>query len=157
MLLAARHECEHHDESHARRLKTWLGLRYDRPAVPQEYVALAKELAKRLRKRSHRQAEERVRDILATFDTAADGTVEFTLTAVVPREEAAADPNLVDRTRDWLSKIALAVPAALGLSVDIIAATDEQVSLAFLESAFSLDLSTISWPNTEPGPVGAVG
>lgn len=51
--------------SFALRLKTWLGLRYDRPAVPQEFVALASDLATRLRKKQHHEDQDRVRDILA--------------------------------------------------------------------------------------------
>lgn len=154
VVLAAEHACQVHTEP-ARRLKTWLGLRYNRPAVPQKYVPLARDLAKRLRKKTHRHAEERVRDILATFETAADGTVEFNLVAVVPHEDAQGDPALVDTTREWLSQIALAVPESLGLNTDVLALTDENVSLAFLESSYSLDVSTLSWPNTALGPTGA--
>ncbi len=156
VVLAAAHECLGHDAP-ARRLKTWLGLRYNRPAVPQDYVKLARELAKLLTKKSHKQAEERVRDILATFDTVADGTVEFTLTAVVPHDRADADPDLLDRTRQWLATIALAVPAALGFNTHVDARTDEEVSLSFIETSYSLDVTTVSWPNKEPGPVGDAG
>lgn len=154
-MLAANHACPEHAEP-ARRLKTWLGLRYNRPAVPQEYVPLAEDIARRLRKKAHKQAEERVRDILATFETAKHGTVEFTLTAVVPRERASADPDLLPRTRDWLAAVALAVPSELGLNSDVVAVTDEEVSLAFLETSYSLDATTVSWPNKHPGPVGDV-
>lgn len=157
VVLAAEHTCAGPHAVPARRLKTWLALRYNRPAVPQEYVPLARELATRLKKKTHKQAEERVRDILATFAAAADGTVEYTLTAVVPHERADADPELVDATRERLSQIALSVPDRLGLSTDIVAVTDEQLSLAFLETSYSLDVTAVSWPNSEAGPVGAVG
>jgi len=156
VVMAAAHTCTAHTEP-ARRLKTWLGLRYNRPAIPQEYVQLAQDLAKRLRKRSHKQAEERVRDILATFTTAADGKVEFTVVAVVPRGLAAADTDLLESTRDWLSRMALATPETLGLATDVLALTDEDVSLAFLETSYALDVSLVSWPNADPGPFGAVG
>lgn len=155
VVLAATHSCTEHSEP-AQRLKTWLGLRYNRPAVPQEYVPLAQDIAKRLKKNSHKQAEERVRDILAAFQKAADGTIEFTLTAVVPRERAAADVGLLLGTREWLASIALAVPSDLGLGIDIEALTDEEVSLAQVETSYSLDLTTVSWPNKEPGPIGDV-
>lgn len=118
-------------------------------------MPLADDIAKRLRKMSHKQAGEHVRDVLATFQTAADGKAEFTLVAVVPREHAAAEPLLLDRTRDWLSHIALAVPEPLGLSTDVLALTDDEVSLAFLETSYPLDVSTVSWPNTGAGPTGA--
>jgi len=157
VVLVAEHTCAGPHTEPAWRLKTWLGLRYNRPAVPQEYVPLARELAKRLKEKTHKQVEERVRDILATFATAADGTVEYTLTAVVPHEQADAYPNLVDATRDRLSQIALSVTDRLGISTDVVAVTDEQLSLAFLETSYSLDVTAVSWPNSEPGPVGAVG
>ena len=118
-------------------------------------MPLADDIAKRLRKMSHKQAGEHVRDVLATFQTAADGKAEFTLVAVVPREHAAAEPLLLDRTRDWLSHIALAVPEPLVLSTDVLALTDDEVSLAFLETSYPLDVSTVSWPNTGAGPTGA--
>lgn len=157
VVLAAKHTCAEPHTEPARRLKTWLALRYNRPSVPQEYVPLARELAERLKKKTHKQAEERVRDILATFVTATDGTIEYTLTAVVPREQADADPELVNATRNWLSQIALSVPHRLGLTTDVVAVTDEQLSLAFLETSYSLDVTAVSWPNSEAGPVGAVG
>lgn len=154
VVIAAEHACIGAHTGPARRLKTWLGLRYNRPAVPQEYVALSGELAKQLKKKSHKEAEKRVRDILATFETAIDGKIEFTLTAIVPREREASEPGLVGRTRDWLAQIALAVPERLGLNTDVVACTDAEVSLAFLETSYSLDITTVSWPNKEPGPVG---
>lgn len=146
--------CPHPDL--ARRLKTWLGLRYDRPAIPQEFVDLADDIAKRLRRPGNKPSEERVRDILATFRRGNDGVAEYSLVAVVPYDEAAADPALLDATRDWLSGVVLNVPARLGLPVDIEARTDEQISLAFIERSFSLDVSQVSWPETSPGPLGAV-
>lgn len=151
----AEHACAYEHEP-ARRLKTWLGLRYDRPAVLQEYIDLANDLAQRLRKKSHRQVEGKVRDILVTFTTAPDGAVEFALVAVVPRHRADLDAGLLDTTRAWLTTVALSVPPRLGLSADVEARTDEQVSLGYLESSYSLDVSTVSWPNTQPGPTGDV-
>lgn len=144
------------DPDLARRLKTWLGWRYDRPAIPQEFVDLADDVAKRLRKPGNKPSEERVRDILATFRRGNDGVAEYSLVAVVPHAEATADPALLDATRDWLSGVVLTVPARLGLPVDIEARTDEKISLAFVERSFSLDVSQVSWPETSPGPLGAV-
>jgi len=156
VVLAAHHTCIGPHTEPAR-LKTWLALRYNRPAVPQEYVPLAQQLAGRLKKKTHKRAGARVRDILATFATAEDGTVEYTLTAVVPHDQANLAPDLISDTRDWLSQIALSVPDRFGLSTDVVAVTDEQLSLAFLETSYSLDVSTVSWPNSETGPVGEVG
>jgi len=140
----------------ARRLKTWLGLRYDRPAIPQEFVDLAEDIAKRLRKPGNRPSEERVRDILASFHRSEDGVAEYRLVAVVPYAEADADAALLNATREWLAAVVLTVPDRLGIPVDVEARTDEPVSLAFLERSFSLDVSQVSWPETSPGPLGAV-
>jgi hypothetical protein len=144
------------DPELARRLKTWLGLRYDRPAIPQEYVALADDIAKRLRKPGNKPSEERLRDILATFEPGTDGVVGYRLVAVLPQAEAAADRELLAATRDWLAGVAMNVPERLGMPLDIEARTDGEVSLAFIERSFSLDVSQVSWPETSPGPVGAV-
>lgn len=143
--------------SSARRLKTWLGLRYDRPAVPEQFVNLARDIAARLRKRKNKPAGHRVRDILATFDFAPDGKIEYRLIAVVPYAEADADPELVQVTRDWLSAVVLSVPEVLGMPMAVDAYRDDQVSLAFLEQAFALDVSSVSWPAAAPGPRGSVG
>jgi len=157
VVLKAEHLCRDAPHVPAPRLKTWLGLRYNRPAVPQQYVPLAADLAKRLTKKGHARAESRVRDVFATFSTAEDGTKEFALTAVVLHERVAEDDALLKATRDWLAGVALAVPEQLGLNVDVVALTDEQVSLAFLETGYALDASTVSWPNKTPGPVGDAG
>lgn len=156
VVLAAEHQtCAHPDS--ARRLKTWLGLRYDRPAVPQGYVPLARDLAGRLRKKSHRAAENPVRDVMATFVTDALGRTEYSIYAVVPHALAEADPGLLDRTREWLASIVLSVPTALGHASQILAVRDDQVSLAFLETSYALDVNLVSWPNNSPGPTGEVG
>lgn len=157
VILAAQHLCRDAPHAPAVRLKTWLGLRYNRPAVPQEYVPLAADLVKRLTKKGHAQAESRVRDVFATFTSAEDGTSEFTLMAVVLRERAAEDDALLTTTRDWLASVALAVPEHLGLNVDVVALADDQVSLAFLETSYALDATAVSWPNRTPGPVGDTG
>lgn len=141
----------------ALRLKTWLGLRYDRPAVPQEFVRLATEISTRLRKKQHREDQDRVRDILAKFTRAPDGSAEYTLIAVVPHEAAQSDPGILASTRDWLSGVTLAVPTTLGTPTAVDAYPDDQVSLAFIEDAYALNVTKVSWPSATPGPVGATG
>lgn len=143
--------CPHPDS--ARRLKTWLGLRYDRAAVPEAYMALAKRLADLLKKRARRDVANRLRDVLATFRTI-DGDTEYTLVAVLPHEHAT--PELLDELRQWLAQVALEVPEDLGRPVDVEVRTDRQVSLSFLEESYGLAVSTVSWPVGEPGPVGEV-
>jgi len=153
VVLKAQHESCAHPAS-ARRLKTWLGLRYDRPAVPEPYLKLAKDLAERLRKRKHRPAEERLRDILVEFAVGEDGATEFKIVAVAPHREAEEDPSILLNIRTWLSEVVLAVPEELGVPSAVEAVRDDQVSLAYLEHAYSLDVSSVSWPDAEPGPRG---
>ncbi len=147
--------CPH--PSSAARLKTWLGLRYDRPAVPEAYVDLARAIAERITRRKNRLDAGPVRDILAAFDTAVDGTIRYQLVAVMPSAAATANSDLTDKARDWLTKLILDVPARLGAVAHVDAYRDDQISLAFLERAYSLDVSSVSWPGTKPGPTGAVG
>lgn len=135
-----------------RRLKTWLGLRYDRPAIPEAHVILAKEIAERLKKKGRRDVGEQLRDVLATFRTV-ENEIEYTLVGVLPH--ATASPRLLEEIRLWLAEIALEVPETLGRPVDIEARTDRQVSLAFLEESYGLAVSTLSWPVNRPGPLGA--
>lgn len=138
------------------RLKTWLGLRYDRPAVPERYTALSQTLATELSKKKNRGQGRRVRDVLAQYRDAADGTTEYSLVAVLPGGPFdAADPTVLE-VRQWLSDVALAVPATLGIALDIQAYGDAEVSLSYVEASFSLDLSKLSWPQNAPGPVGQV-
>lgn len=137
-----------------RRLKTWLGLRYDRPAVSERYVTLARSLADRIKAKRRRSAGEPVRDVLATFRTKADGGAEYTLVAVLPHRTAT--PAMIETTREWLSEAALEVPIALGHPMKIDAYPDDRISLAYVEESFSLDISSVSWPRNKPGPIGEV-
>ena len=141
--------CPHADS--ARRLKTWLGLRYDRAAIPETHMTLANKLAELLKKKGRRVTAHQLRDVLATFRTVDDGT-EYTLVAVLPH--STATPQLIDEVRQWLAQVALEVPEVLGVPIDVEARTDRQVSLRFLEESYGLAVSTVSWPAREPGPVG---
>lgn len=138
------------------RLKTWLGMRYDRPAIPQRYIVLAQAIAGQIRKKKNRVQGARVRDVLAQFSQAADGLTEYSLLAVLPDEAFNADDRIGMGIRTWLSEIALAVPRELGTAVLLEAYSDHEVSLAFVEGSFSLDLSSLSWPPNMPGSTGAV-
>ena len=95
-----------------------------------------------------------IRDVLATFRTQEDGTVEYTLLAVLPRH--GATQQAIDTVREWLGEIVLEVPASLGLAVGVDAYSDDRLSLAYLEASYGLSVSTLSWPPTVPGPVGEV-
>lgn len=144
------------NEASQQRLKTWLGFRYDRPAVPQTYVDLAKALADQLSKKRHRASAANVRDVLAQFWKAEDGSTRYQLVAVLEGETSDANDEMVVVTRAWLAEATLGVEDALGSAVSIEAYGDEEVSLSFVERSFSLDLARLSWPPSSPGPVGVV-
>jgi hypothetical protein len=95
---------------------TWLGKRYDRPAVPPELLPLAKKIGELVTARRNRAAGARVRDILMQFEIGSQ-PVRYSLFAVLDR---AADEAEV---RSWLSGIALEVPVELGIADQIEAAT----------------------------------
>jgi len=137
-----------------RRLKIWLGLRYDRPAVPQAYVETADAIARQIRAKKNRPAGAEVRDVLATFRHADDGKTQYTLIAVLPSELASQE--MVEKTRLWLSDIALNVSEEFGMATDVDARPDTAISLAFVENSYSLDVSAVSWPANTPGPTGKV-
>lgn len=137
------------------RLKTWLGYRYDRPAVPQRFVGLARALADQLSKKRQRDRALAVRDVLAQFWIESDGSTAYALVAVLPGGPFAGNEEAVVIARQWLAEAALAVDADLGSAVDIHAYGDQEVALAYVEGSFSLDLSRLSWPPNTPGPVGA--
>lgn len=135
----------------SRRFKTWLGLRYDRPAIQQEYVQLADLLIGKAKAKRTRPLAERVRDLLVTFQTDAEGQIFFELVGVLP--SSATDVE-VEQVLDWLSSIALEIPETAGIAERIDARTDNQVSLAFVERSFVLDASSLSWPPNKVGPIG---
>lgn len=143
------------DPASQQRLNTWLGFRYDRPAVPQEFVALARALAEQLAKKRHRETAATVRDVLAQFWRGEDGA-RYDLVAVLEGGPFQAEDEPVAETRKWLAEAVLAVDTSLGAVEAINAFGDSEVSLAYVEQSFSLDLSRLSWPSNLPGPKGAV-
>jgi hypothetical protein len=138
------------------RLKTWFGMRYDRPAIPQRYTLLARAIAGQIGKKKNRVQGGRVRDVLAQFSETPEGLTEYSLVAVLPDEAYRTDDRIGMGIRTWLSEIVLDVPRELGTAVLLEAYSDHEVSLAYVEGSFSLDLSKLSWPQNAPGPNGAV-
>ncbi|MGH8827624.1 MAG: hypothetical protein ACRDVZ_08530, partial [Jiangellaceae bacterium] len=55
-------------EGRALAFKTWLGLRYDRPAVPDHLVDLGREIAKRCETKGSRETAKKVHDVLMQFN-----------------------------------------------------------------------------------------
>ena len=126
-------------------LKTWLGKRYDRPAVPSELVALSKEIGTQLR---HVKAEDRaaVHDVLAQF---MPGTPpQYALAAIVTNE---ADKQGIYR---WIAEAASRVDENLGVLGGVTVPTKAEATLDLIENSYSMDLSQITWRGE--GPTGAV-
>jgi hypothetical protein len=124
--------------------KTWLGLRYDRPAVPPNRVELAREIAEAVKKLKQR-AIPAVRDILMQFGPG--DPPEYALVAVVLNP---ADKLLA---RQWLADVALRVPTRLGTASRLEAVTTKEASLDLVENSFAADTTQITWRST--GPQGA--
>jgi hypothetical protein len=142
------------DDDHQLRLKTWMGLRYDRPAVPQRYMKLARVLADALSVKKNRSRAERYRDVLAQYWDE-DGVTKFTLVAVLPGGPHAANSNEVVDARAWLAESVRDVPAELGVAVSLDAYGDDTISLPYLEGSYGVDVTRLSWPPNKPGPTGA--
>ncbi len=130
-------------EGRAIALKTWLGLRFDRPAVPEHLVPLASDVAKRVRRPGGRLTAEAVHDVLMQFDDSADPT-RVALFAVI---EPDADREEVRR---WLAEVARAIPTELGVVVEIDVGTKAETSLELIETSYAADASQISWRGPEP-------
>lgn len=143
----------------ARAAKTWLGLRYDRPAVPGIYVPIHMKLAEEVTKKSRRDKATFVRDILVRYIDTESGGLTYELIAVLPElnspggEEAAEDtPNI----EAWLTEIAMAIPPDLGVASRLDALPADRVSISFLEQSYAVDSSAVSWPRGGGPPVGVI-
>lgn len=126
----------------------WLGLRYDRPAVPETLFPLARRISDAVSQRRRRPVAHRVRDVLMQFDDTTEPP-GYSLVAVLD------DPEDEDAVRVWLAEIARDVPAALGVAHRIEAAPATAVSLQLIESSFGADVTKITWRPGSPEPEGA--
>jgi hypothetical protein len=133
-------------DARCRAFKTWLGLRYDRPAVPDHLVELARDVAKRCGSRSGRAAGELVHDVLMQFDESAHPP-QVALFAVIADD---ADPEVV---RSWLSTAASRVRPELGVVAYIDVGTRRETPLDLVETSYAADLSQLTWGGGDP--VGA--
>jgi hypothetical protein len=143
----------------ARAIKTWLGYRYDRPAVPGRFVSLHERLSSLASKRSRRPMAVHVRDVLVSYAQSADHVPTYQLVAVLPSSETSEGQSAIKLQAElerWLIEIASAVPADLGVASSVLALPADSVSLAFVESAFAIDAADLSWPRKGGGPTGAV-
>ncbi len=127
----------------------WLGLRYDRPAVPPQLLPLARRIAEVVAQRRHRPVAQRVRDVLMQFDDSKE-PVQFALIAVLD------DPADEANVREWLEQIGRTIPSSLGVAYRIDAASSSGISLQLIESSFAADATQLTWRPTSPRPEGAV-
>lgn len=134
------------DEARLTALKTWLGKRYDRPAVPPEFVPVAKAIAKVVSDNRQNRAVDDVREIFAQF--AAGDPVTVALFALIVDD---GDGGAVEA---WLAGVAQSIPAALGIVDTIEVGTTAELTISILENSFSVDASDITWRG--PAPRGAL-
>jgi hypothetical protein len=127
-------------------LATWLGLRYDRPAVPEALVPLARRVATEVRR--NRITGRKVRDVLMLFDESVSPP-RYSLYAVTLREEDR------DEVREWLAAAAQAVPVDLGVADVIEAAPATEISFDLVEKSYAADVSQLTWRGSQPAPDGA--
>jgi|SRR5450755_926596 hypothetical protein len=135
-------------EARSRAFAIWLGLRYDRPALPPELVPLARRIAEEVRRRQGRVVAARVRDVLMLFDEDPE-PIRYSLFAIL---EEASDEVLV---REWLAGIASRVPPEMGIGDQFEAVTAERISLQLLEQSYAADVTQLTWRPSEPEPTGA--
>lgn len=130
-------------ESRVRALKTWLGRRYDRPAVPEHLVPIAREVAKRCESKEGRPTAHKIHDVLMQFDDMPDPP-RMALFAVIADD---ADRNAI---LEWLANVAFKIDTKLGVVAHIDIGTRAQTSLLLIETSYSADLSQLTWGEQEP-------
>lgn len=131
-----------------RGLATWLGLRYDRPAVPNHLVPLAQRIGKEVARPKHREIAAHVRDVLTQFDDTGS-PVRYSLFA------ALEDPADHEEVRAWLARVSQAVPTDLEVADRIEAADASGIALPTIESSYAADVSLVTWRRDQPDPQGA--
>jgi hypothetical protein len=131
------------DPGRAEALKTWLGLRYDRPAVPPQYVDLAREIAGAVRRTRSAELSDRTHDVLMQFSEGSPP--RFVLVAV------AIDGVNAEGIAQWLVNASLQIPAELGvLGQAPTVLTKRTLSIQFLEDSYAADLSAVTWRKSSP-------
>ena len=131
------------DEVRSRAFKTWLGLRYDRPAVPEHLVDLSREIARRCSGGRGRAISEQVHDVLMQFDDSVQ-PVRVALFGIV------ADSANAEAVRAWLADVATRINSDLGVVAAVDVGTRAQTSLELVETSYAADLSQLTWRRTGP-------
>jgi hypothetical protein len=127
-----------------REFKTWLGLRYDRPAVPIPFEDLAKViLYPTVIGRLPENLKNRIRDVLVLYES----VKEVRLIAVL-RDEA--DRNDAE---DWLDECAELLYRERSIVViERHAGSSKRVSLQDIETYYALDSAELSLSNATVDP-----
>lgn len=125
------------DDGDLAALTLWLGRRYDRPAVPDEYVALVRRLATVLKARAAQPRGERIRDVFVEVEAADPPT--YHLLALVEEERDVSDAEAL------LAECVLDVSTDLGNVGTLVAAPSARFPLAAVEKGFLLDVSQLTW------------
>lgn len=124
------------------RLKTWAGKRYDRPAVPEEFAQLARNIAAAVTVHRRDAIVHGIRDVL--WQAEMSDPPRFSLYAVL------ADGTNQNLAQEWLTAMALEVPIEIGVPDEIEAAPATQISLRLIETSYSADVSDITWHRGNP-------
>ncbi len=117
-------------------LKTWLGYRYDRPAVPEEHLALARSLVTEI-ERQGKVYTGKVRDVLVQIGSGTPPT--FHLFAIIENEDD------TEAVYNWLADAGLKISVSLGVGDAPQVGTADQTPLSLIENSFSLDLTKITF------------
>ena len=127
--------------------RVWLGRRYDRPAVPEHLIALARNVAEKCSDARGRQVGDRVHDILMQFD---DGhsPVRVILFGVV------YDSDDIDEVRIWLSDVGTRMDTELGVLFDVRVGAHADTPLELVENSYSADVSQLTWSRRKPAGMG---
>jgi len=130
------------NERACRRFKTWLGRRYDRPAIPKEYENAARTIASAVKSLRDRTTERLVRDVLMVFIAEAPFVVE--IFAVISEDSK----NEMPQVELWLSSIAQKIGGKVPLR-KWSAVPESLTSLLVLEHSYSADLSQLTIDDEE--------
>lgn len=131
------------DTTQRLRLTTWLGRRYDRPAVPPHLLPLMRHISDLVKKRRHRLVGKLVRDVLVQVGDKT-GALRYTLVAII--ENASDDEDV----RVWLAGLSQEVPLELGVADRIEVGTAEEISIDVVETSYAADLSDLTWREGVP-------
>lgn len=130
------------DEDQQVKLKTWLGKRYDRPAVPPECLSLTGAILKEIDRKSRRPLARDVRDVLAQFDR--NDPKRCGLFAII--EDSANRQEI----RVWLAEIAQSVPKDKGVVDQVEVLTSSETSLRLIETSYAIGASDVTWSTGRP-------